>query len=176
MAEWETMATAELTRLQPPNVAKKRATIIALVDARIAGHAEESVWGRPDTCSRNIYHAKWKKDPTFASVLENVTALARQWHDGRALRALSNAAERLALASPVAVAKAITMMNSADEAVALRAAFGILDRAGVETATKARTEVTGKDGGPVTYRDVTELTDDELARIAASGGPGATAA
>lgn len=142
MAEWETLATAELTRLTAPNEAKKRATVLALVDARIAGAPEESVWSRPDTCSRNIYHAKWKKDATFASVLENVTALARQWHDGRALQALSRAAERLALASPVAVAKAIKLMDSGDEAVALRAAFGILDRAGVETAAKSKVETT----------------------------------
>lgn len=141
MAEWETLAADELTRLTAPNEAKKRATVLALVDARIAGQPEESVWGRPETCSRNIYHAKWKKDPIFASVLENVTALARTWHDGRALRALSRAAERLALASPVAVARAITLMDSGDEAVALRAAFGILDRAGVETAAKSKVDV-----------------------------------
>lgn len=174
MVGWEAEAVAELNRLQPPQVAKKRATVIALVDARLAGQPEESVWGRPDTCSRNIYHSKWKKDPIFSDVLRSVTELARTWHDGRSLRALSKAAELMALASPDAVARAIALMQSMDDAVALRAAFGILDRAGVETATKARTEVTGKDGGPVTYRDVTELTDDELARIAAGSGPGAT--
>ena len=146
MADWESQAAAELDRLDNPHATKKRATIIALVDARLAGKTEESVWQRDETCSRSVYHEKWKKDPTFADVLTKVTALARQWHNGRSLRALAQAAERLALASPVAVAKAIAMLNSLDDQVALRAAFGILDRAGVETAVKSKAEITGKDG------------------------------
>lgn len=139
MADWESQAAAELDRLTAPHAAKKRTTIVALVDARLAGRTEESVWQRDDTCSRSVYHEKWKKDPTFADVLGKVTALARQWQDGRSIRALALAAERLALASPVAVAKAITLMSSADEQIAIRAAFGILDRAGAATATKATT-------------------------------------
>ena len=37
-----------------------------------------------------------------------------------------------------------------------------------------RNELTGKNGGPITHKDVTELTDDELARIAAGSSGGAT--
>lgn len=37
-----------------------------------------------------------------------------------------------------------------------------------------RSELTGKNGGPITHKDVTELTDDELARIAAGSSGGAT--
>lgn len=141
MADWESLAASELDRLTNPHATKKRATIIALVDARIAGRSEETVWALPDTCNRSIYHGKWKKDPVFAEVLERVTGLARTWKDGAALRALSQAAERLALASPVAVGRAIAMLQSEDEQVVLRAAFGILDRAGVETAAKSKMEV-----------------------------------
>lgn len=135
-ADWEATITAELARLTDPHVAKKRATIIALIDARLAGRSEETVFALPNTVSRTVYHAKWKFDPVFADVLEKATALAWQWHGGRSMRALAQAAERLALASPVAVAKAIQMMQSLDDQVALRAAFGILDRAGLETAAK----------------------------------------
>lgn len=145
MADWESLAAAELDRLTNPHAGKKRATIIALVDARIAGRTEESVWTLPETCNRSVYHVKWKKDPTFAEVLTKVTDLARGWKDGASLRALSQAAERLALASPIAVARAIAMLQSDDEQVVLRAAFGILDRAGVETAAKGKTEVTNVD-------------------------------
>ncbi len=35
-----------------------------------------------------------------------------------------------------------------------------------------RQEVTGKDGGPIEHADVTELTDEELARIATHGSAG----
>lgn len=168
MAEWEAQAAAELARLTQPHVTKKRATVLALVDARLAGRPEEEIWRQPGTCSRNIYHTKWKKDPTFAGVVENVERLAREWQDTKALRALKQAAERLALASPAAVGKAIEIMAQGDDPnVVLRAAFGILDRAGVETAVKAKTEtaLTGADGGPVQVADA--LTDEERAeRIA----------
>jgi hypothetical protein len=52
------------------------------------------------------------------------------------------------------------MLQSGDDRIVLQAAFGILDRAGVETAVKSRQEVTGKDGGPqetrieIVYADV----------------------
>lgn len=154
MAEWEFQAAAELDRLPNPHAAKKRATILALVDARIAGRPEETVWSLPDTCSRTVYQTKWKRDPVFGEVLERVTSLARTWKDGQGLRALAQAAERLALASPVAVARAIAMLQSSDEQVVLRAAFGILDRAGVETAAKSTSAVVGKDGDAIQVRFV----------------------
>lgn len=144
MADWESQAAAELDRLINPHAAKKRATVIALVDARIAGRPEETVWALPDTCSRTVYQTKWKRDPVFSEVLERVTAAARTWRDGQGLRALAQAAERLALASPVAVARAIALLQSEDDRVVLSAAFGILDRAGVETAVKMKQDVAGR--------------------------------
>ena len=69
--------------------------------------------------------------------------LARGWKDGRSLRALGQAAERLALASPVAVAKLIERLQSMDENIILRAATAILDRAGMETAAKSSSETAG---------------------------------
>ena len=108
--EWLAEAAGLLDALEPPHKEKKKATIIALVDARLAGRAVESVW--------------------------EVTRLATGWEDGQSLRLLKKAAERLALASPAAVARVIEKLGSADEAIVLRAAFGILDRAGVDTAVK----------------------------------------
>lgn len=142
---WEQAAAAALARLAEPHLAKKKATVIALVDARLTGVSEETVWRRPDTCSRTIYHNKWKKEPVFASVLADVTKLAQEWRDGRATRALAEAAERLALASPLAVGKLIQKLNSQDEKIVLRAALGILDRAGMETAAKAQVGLGGID-------------------------------
>lgn len=141
--DWIAHAAAHLDRLQPPHREKKRATILALVDARIAGRSEETVWARPEACSRTAYHGKghdragWKHDPVFADVLATVTNMARRWNDTRTIRALATAAERLALASPVAVARIIQRLDSDDEQVVMRAAIAILDRAGIETATKS---------------------------------------
>lgn len=139
--DWQAEATTELNRITGNQSNKKRDTIIALVDARLAGRPEESVWSLPQTCARSTYHDKWKQDPTFADVLDNVSTLARTWKDGEAMRALAEAARRLALASPMAVTTLISKLSSHDENIQVRSALGVLDRAGMETATKASSEV-----------------------------------
>ncbi len=139
--EWAAAAeiTAQLDRLGDPHRQKKRDTVLALVDARLSGRTEESVWKLPQACSRTTYQTKWKFDPVFAEVLETCTKIARQLRDTRAARAIATAAERLALASPVAAARLIGLLGSADENVVRLTAAAILDRAGVETASKSET-------------------------------------
>lgn len=132
---------AAFDRLDNPHAQKKRDTIIALVDARLAGRSEETVWRLPQCCSRNTYHSKWKQEPAFAHALELATQTARGWKDGEAMRALSESARRLALASPLAVTKLIERLGSVDETIIVRAAVAILDRAGTETAGKASADV-----------------------------------
>ena len=178
--EWISAATGQLERLAGErHYSKMRGTIIAIVGARLAGDSEETVWEprRPETCSRSIYHRKWNKLPLFADVLKQVEALAREYQDGKALRAKQQAAERLALAAPVAVATAIREMQSEDPAVRLRAAFGILDRAGLETAPGQTVAVKA---GPIKHehgidRDAAATIFDILASIGAveSGTDGA---
>lgn len=166
-AEWEQSwieaAATCMGRLQEPHLAKKRATIIALVDARLSGAPEESVWGRPETCSRTVYHTKWKRDATFAGVLAEVTKLAQGWEDQRVTLALAGAAKALALASPQAVGSLVAKLTSVDETVVVRAAIAILDRAGMETAVKAQHELGGKANQPVEVKhDLSKLSLDEL--------------
>lgn len=135
--DWVDAVASELDRLDGQlHANKKRNTVLALVDIRLSGGSEESVWTRPTTCNRSTWHLKWKRDPLLMDVLGNVERLARRWTDTRTIRALQEAAEKLMLASPAAAGKAIALMLSEDDAVALRAAFGVLDRAGVETAPK----------------------------------------
>lgn len=132
--DWLQAAAHELDRLRGhARYGKMRGTIIAIVSARLAGESEETVWSprRPETCTRSVYHGKWKKNPLFAEVLENVDRIARQYVDGRALRARAVAAERLAMAAQYAVNVIIKELQHEDAAVRLRAAFGILDRAGL---------------------------------------------
>jgi len=149
---WVEAVGAAFDGLQQPHREKKKATIIALVDARLAGRSEETVWKLPGVCNRGTYHLKWKKQADFVICLDRVSALATDWRDGRAIRALQEAAERLALATPVAVGKAIVLLGSDDERVRLQAAFGILDRAGVETAAKVAGEVKVTDARRVRER------------------------
>lgn len=158
---WQQDAATELARITGNQATKKRDTILALVDARISGRSENDVWRLPHTCARSTYHGKWKKDALFADVLASVTELARGARSEIALEALSDAALSLAISAPEAVKTAIHLMGSLDDTISLRAAFGILDRAGVETATKQSSEVSGPDKGAISI-DVTQLSDDQL--------------
>ena len=160
---WEQAAAAAFGRLSEPHLGKKRATIKALVDARLAGTTEEAVWLRDDTCSRTVYQTKWKHDPVFAEVLATVGALANDWHNSRVARALGQAAEELALNSPTAVEKLKGLLASADEGIMLRAAMAILDRAGVETAVKAKNVIER-----VGATDAALLSDAEQAAVVAA--------
>lgn len=136
-AEWMEAAEKIFANLQPPHLEKKRATVLALVDARLSQQSEETVWRRPDCCSRNTWHSKWKHDPVIVATVDAVQKLATGWRDAKMLQALQDAAEKLALASPLAAMVAAQKLMSGDDKVALRAAFGILDRADFSTATKA---------------------------------------
>lgn len=139
--DWADAVASELDRLHGlQHEHKRRNTILALVDARLAGRSEETVWTREDTCNRSTWHNKWKHDPVMLDVLASVERQARRWSDTKAIRALAEASERLQLASPAAAGKAIALMLSQDDRVALQAAFGVLDRAGVETAPKTQQE------------------------------------
>lgn len=153
---WIEVAEAELGRLIGRHAVKKRATVVALVEARLAGLAEERVWEREDTCSRTIYHEKWKRDKVFAEVLGRVTVIALAWRDGRAVRALQEAAGRLAIAAPDAVGTLVDLLKSGNEAIRRIAAVNVLDRAGTLTAPKGFTPT----GWGVVM--VEELGDEEL--------------
>lgn len=139
--EWVGAALGQLERLPPPHVELKRSTIIALVDARLAGRSPESLWGTPGVCARSTWHEKWKRNALIAEVYEAVAALALRHQDTKTLRALESAATYLALASPEAVGKLIKLMMSQDEGIVLRSATAILDRAGMETAAKGSASV-----------------------------------
>lgn len=136
---WKDTIRAELARLNGvQHERKKKDTLIAIIDANMAGKSEETVWGREDTCARSTWHDKWKKDPLISDVLERARRLAHDWRDGLAASTLAQAAELLALESYASVEKAAQLRDgSDDDRVQLQAAFGILDRAGALTAAKS---------------------------------------
>ncbi|MCO5182196.1 MAG: hypothetical protein M9896_19330 [Candidatus Promineofilum sp.] len=144
LSGWRGLAYQELARLNGLQWARKRKdTIVALVDAHLAGQSEETVWGRDDTCNRSTWHSKWKKDPLMAEVLKAVDSLANGWKDKRQTDALAEAARILQLESPDSVRRVVQLRdNSDDDRVRLQASFGILDRAGVETAMKSTATTT----------------------------------
>lgn len=164
MSDWIAAAASHLARLRNPHREKKRATVIALVDARLAGKSEETVWDRavhPNVCARSVYHGKWKKDSLFVEVLEAVTTLAQEWNDTEELRAMDEAVRKLRLATPAVADQLVSMAttgrvrrivrdSSGAPAVVYEpagagdvrlAAMAILDRAGMETAAKSEAKV-----------------------------------
>lgn len=162
MADWIDLAQSELARVTGLHYQRKRNTILALVEARLAGRSEESVWSLPATCSRNTYHSKWKHDATFADVLRKVTEMATTWQSGRRLAALEEAAEALALAAPDAVKRLVGLLEAPDVKTQRMAAVNILDRAGMETAQKM-----GMTHSP-DLSGVAQLNDAEAAQLMAN--------
>lgn len=142
---WKNAIFAELARLNgEQHERKKKDTLIAIIDANMSGKSEETVWGREDTCARSTWHDKWKKDPLIFDVLERARRVAHSWRDNLAATTLAEAAELLALESYASVQTAAHLRDeSEDDRVRLQAAFGILDRADIKTATKVdmRSEV-----------------------------------
>ena len=135
---WKQTIREQLSRLNGlQHERKKKDTLIALIDANMSGKSEETVWEREDTCARSTWHEKWKRDPLIAEVLERARRLAHDWRDGLAANTLAEAAELLALESYASVQEAARLRDeSEDDRVRLQAAFGILDRADIKTATK----------------------------------------
>ena len=155
-----------LDRLQAPHKQKKITTVLALVDARLAGRSEETVWSQPGTVARSNYHTKWKKDELFSDVLATVYRAALRQQNQRATDALLMAQHRIRLASVPAAGTVIKAMGSTDEQIALRAALAILDRAGLETAPKAEQHNVGPTPLDQWRRDVEQrrsAVDDMIA-------------
>lgn len=157
---WLVNAQLLLDSLQGQNAKKKRETITALLAARLEGRSDESVWKLRQTCSRSVFHEKWKHDPVFARVLAELERLTMEWRSQYALRSLRRSAEELAFAAPAAVQQVVEKLTSADPNVSLKAAFGILDRAGMDTAQKTSVTQTVKGYVVVSPDDWDEDTDE----------------
>lgn len=159
--EWINVAANELTRFAgQEHEQKRRDTVVALVAARLNGTPEEAVWERKEVCSRKVYHQKWKFDPTFADVLNNVTRLARDW---KARLFLSDAAHTLAINAQRAADRVVELMESTSGHVALAAAFGLLDR---NKETAAKSAGAQRIEHIISNIDYSKLRDDQLVEIA----------
>lgn len=147
--EWIEEAAELLQQITGRAAQKKRATIIALVEARINNRPDATAFEKTGTGHMITYHQRWKTDPTFSRVLAEVERLALHWHSLQQAKHLAATAEKLAQLAPVAADVLAEAMKSPDMVVALKAAFGVLDRAGIVTAVKQRHEHVGPAELPV---------------------------
>ncbi len=112
-------------------------------------------------CSQSIYYRKWTHDAAFVGALE----AARQ---ELTAQAIASAVVGLQAGTSEAVGEVRRLIREGEaENTRLRAAFGLLDRAGMETAPKSSQVVEG-------YVDVTEgeldAIEGALRREAEGGG------
>lgn len=198
MSDWIGLAQAELVKLPGPHVAKKQATIIELVAARLSPEmVEEDVWSKEDTCSRTTYHTKWKKNAVFAGVLAAVTDIAMTWQSGSSLRHLQ---ERQEAWQKQAYEMALKMIEKAglmidfplvrttmeDDLVTVEPARWSMDsiprlvtaadklaRLSLDMATdKSISELVGDEERPVVHKfDLSDLPMDVLHGLATKEGP-----
>ncbi len=160
--QWQNALVGIFDGLDGPHLEKKKATILAIVDARLSGQAEERVFERPDTCSRTVWHTKWKRDAEIGGRAERIFQAASEWRDNRTLLALAEAVETLQLSAPDAVNRLVAIMNQAADLTNSRlAAVAVLDRAGTSTASKSSVDV-----------DMSTLSDAELQAIIGGKGKG----
>lgn len=127
---WHLLIVNELQRLDGERWdRKKKDTVLALLDVRLAGTPEEEVWSRTETCARSTWHEKWKKDPLIADVLERCRTITDYWKDNRAALAIAETSNRMSLESPASLDEVIRVRDQGeDDADRLRAALAILDR------------------------------------------------
>lgn len=162
---WLGEVAQELSRIQGAHAQKKRNTVVALVQARLAGKSDEMVWKRDNTCSRSTFHRPggWGEDVVISSVLENATRIAKDWRENRGRRAVERAIEALQLYSPIAANHLFRIMESeSDVGPALRAALLILDRAGIDTAQKLDHVIVGHDAGDAPRPAM--MTDEQMSQ------------
>lgn len=168
---WVDLAIDELERLDTPIerqdiVNKKQWTIIHMVDATVSGKPISTVFAKENTGSDVAYY-KWKNDPLFADVYNNVLEMARMWKNRNALMRIAAAQKHLEMAAPAAAMLLIKQLGSPNPNVAQRAAIAILDRAARETADKSVSEIgIYPANGPQQLAALADMSDEEIERAA----------
>lgn len=132
-ADWTSLAEiiAALASFGGAHAEKKRQTIIALVEAELAGDPEETVWSRPDTCSRSTYHARWKRNKQFTRVLALVRDIARKYASAAPAAAMIKARRTMQLGTAPAATRTVRELDNEDGNIALKAAKMIIDATGL---------------------------------------------
>ncbi len=134
--DWRKAIKSQLKQL---NSGLKIGVVTLIIERRILGQPwdTDEFWKRPDTCARSTFN-NWKnQDPLFEQVLDAAWEIAREYRAETATAAIDEAVLTLQLSTPLFVERVIKIAKSHDETVALRAAFGGLDRASSLTATKS---------------------------------------
>lgn len=72
---------AALAEIEPPHVAKKRATVIKLAQAAAQQTPMKTVFEAADTCNESIWYIKWQFDEKIARALALAERRCLEWVD-----------------------------------------------------------------------------------------------
>lgn len=161
--------THELTQLLGRLDARRLRVLRSYVWQVEVGDKDLTAWLAMEQCptSRAAWYRQGGRnylgDPDFARALEIYKLRALAWQMGEEVKAVRQAQNELRTKSLAAARKLVDLLYSSDERVQLDAAKTVLDRAGVETASKQQTQVTGSEREPLRVLIAYDNVDDTLA-------------
>jgi len=165
-----------LEKIQPPNVRKKRTTVLRLAEARANNRSQAETFKRPDVCSEATWLGQyrkgqqkpgWRDDPAIQDALALATARAQEWEDTYIARQIAKTRRQLADHAPsVERSLSLLALGANSESVRRQACLDILDRVGAEMASKAAVP-NAPSGETVVRFDLSNVPADALAAMAA---------
>lgn len=121
-----TSVTDVLNEITGAHAEKKKATILALVQARLNNQTARSVFADPAYCNESTYHKKWKHDPVFARVFDYVMSAATTLVNAEELIFMVEARRYVQRRTPQAAKVLIKTLDDERSDVALKAAIETL--------------------------------------------------
>jgi len=165
-----------LEKIQPPNVRKKRTTVLRLAEARANNRSQAETFKRPDVCSEATWLGQyrkgqqkpgWRDDPAIQDALALATARAQDWEDTHIARQIAKTRRQLATHAPGAELSLCNLALKANsESIRRQACLDILDRADVNLTSKAAVP-NAPSGETVVRFDLSNVPPDALAAMAA---------
>jgi hypothetical protein len=135
--DWIQDCQGILDRLTGRRAPYKRSLIIKVVSARLLG----KTLSKSLTPAELSYWSLYRLEPLFLETYDQVMKTAMSVFERMSFDNLRRASHLVAINAPQAALAAIEVLNSDDERTRLSAAFGLLDRAGVSTASKSTINV-----------------------------------
>jgi len=164
-------ALAELKRIQPPHVAKKRATVILLASAIASETPQARVFEDERACNQRVWYQKWQYEPEIATALEFCIEAALDAKDTETARIEAAALQQRRRAIAAGSIQAVTGLQltalQARNKDGIEASKVLIKLADPELATRL-----GESGGQALAVEVAgldALIDAELARVAGHG-------
>jgi len=170
---------AALAAIRGPHVEKKRKTILLVAFAKANGEPLKPLFERADTCAEPVWWGKWHKQTDIRAALELCEKRALEWVDAEtaAIESRYRTERRRAVAkwaakAPDALAAVMAGIEQRGND-RINAAVTLIKLADPATTGGVGTVQGGGETSQTVQIDVSQLSDDQLARILAGEPAGA---